>query len=119
MKINFWRIISRALNGQSWDTIWELDPENMMSEDNYYLQLFRWFALYKCNACFVERRFDKEVQDCLVISITGYFRKYFTFHIDFLYVETACGESRVLPSVAPHRDGVYGFSQSQGRYINY
>ncbi len=65
--------IDRALNGPSWETIWELDPENMTSEDNYYLQLLRWFALYKCNACFVERRFDKEVQDDLV-TIIGYFQ---------------------------------------------
>lgn len=57
----------RALNGPNWETIWEMDPENMNSEDNCYLQLLRWFALYKCNVCFVERRYDKEMQDDLVI----------------------------------------------------
>jgi hypothetical protein len=43
-----------------------MDLENLNSEDDYYVQLLRWFALFKCNACFVERRYDKELQDDLV-----------------------------------------------------
>nr|CAG4646136.1 EOG090X03KG [Macrothrix elegans] len=54
----------KALNS-SWENIWEIDYTQLNNEDNYYLQLLRWFALYKCNACFVERRYDKEYQDDL------------------------------------------------------
>nr|CAG4649201.1 EOG090X03KG [Scapholeberis mucronata] len=55
----------KALNVANWESIWEMDPSNMNAEDNYYLQLLRWLALYKCNVCFIERRYDKEMQDDL------------------------------------------------------
>lgn len=57
---------SRALNRANWESIWEVEMEGAESEDDCYLQLIRWFALLKCNACFVERRYDKECQDALV-----------------------------------------------------
>lgn len=50
-----------------------MDPSNMNTEDNYYLQLLRWLALYKCNVCFIERRYDKEMQDDLVIHDSIYY----------------------------------------------
>jgi len=64
---NFCDLIIRALNASNWENIWEIDMENFHSEDDCYIQLLRWFALFKCNACFVERRYDKEFQDNLVI----------------------------------------------------
>ena len=59
-------VSGRVLNASNWESIWEMDVDNMNSEDDFYLQLLRWLALYKCNACFVERRYDKDLQDDLV-----------------------------------------------------